>query len=295
MRAREASIPETDSRMRAGVSVDLANALHGYGLALYNRRRLEEALPAYEEAARRAPKDAGIHYGLGLTATRLGASERAEKAFSETILLDPSHVGARYQRGLVREKRGDVAAAVEDFRAAFEGNPSHKGVMMNLGRALRRLSAQRSGEEASALRAEGDALLERYRNVSAVLDEIEETSRRATREPRNAGVRLKLCTLYAEIGDVPRSAESVRQAMALREELRSDPICRGIVSLSLGKTAEARSLLEAAKGIRPEFPDTYLFLSLLDAAEGKSEDASRLREDYERRKEEKARAPRGRP
>jgi len=291
LREREEATPAAEIGLRAAVNADLANALHGYALALYNRRRLDESLVAYEEAARRTPQDAGVHYGLGLTAARLGDLDRAQEALGVAIRLDPMHVGARYQLGLVLEKRGDFDGAVGEFRAAFRGNPSHKGVMMNLGRALVRLASRRSGEEAASLRREGEGFLEKYRKVSAVLDEIEETSRRATREPRNAGVRLSLCTLYAEIGDVPRAAEAVRHALELRVELRTDPICLGVLNLSAGQTEEARALFGTALRIRPEFPDTYLFLSLVEEAQGRGEEAARLREDYERRKAEAAAKP----
>ena len=120
-----------------------------------------------------------------------------------------------------------------------------------------------------------------------MIDDLHETVRRAAREPRNAGVKLKLCTLYAQMGDVARAGEQARKAAALRPELARDPIVLGLLRLAEGKVDEARANFEAAIRIKPEFPDSYLFLSLAEEKAGRSAEAQRLRGEFRRREQEK--------
>ncbi|HET6201991.1 MAG TPA: tetratricopeptide repeat protein [Planctomycetota bacterium] len=271
------------------LSVPLGEALQGLGLALYNLRELEESGKAYEEALGRAPDDPETAYGLSLVRMKSGDPAAAIPLLDRVLDRKPDHVGARYQRGLAREKRGDLAGAIEDYREGVALDAAHKGMMLSLGRALVRLSRSRPGDEGERLRREGEGWERRYAAVSEVVDDLHETSRRAAREPRNAGVKLKLCTLYGQMGDVARAAEQARKAAALRPELGRDPIVLGLVRLAEGKVEEARANFEAAIRMKPDFADSYLFLSLAEEKAGRSAEAERLRGEFRRR--ERAKGP----
>jgi tetratricopeptide (TPR) repeat protein len=61
--------------------------------------RGKEAEEHFVEALRLSPRDAQIHYWLGLYYKSFGLGSRAENEFRTTLRIDPKHEGARRQLG----------------------------------------------------------------------------------------------------------------------------------------------------------------------------------------------------
>src|SRR5262249_15291675 len=86
----------------------------GLGNALERRRRWEEALAAYTEAAKLDPRSAEAQRGTGASLVKLGRLEDAAKAYRQATELDRKFPDARLGLGdvLVQLKRYDEAVKV---------------------------------------------------------------------------------------------------------------------------------------------------------------------------------------
>src|SRR6266699_4412979 len=70
------------------------------GFALYNLKRHEEMLAAYEQAIRLDPNDALAYHGKGAALRNLKRHEEALAAYEQAIRLDPNSAIAYYNKGL---------------------------------------------------------------------------------------------------------------------------------------------------------------------------------------------------
>ncbi len=130
----------------------LRQALHGYAVVPPGR-------PEYLEALRRsgfialqlaefrlavdhlsrgvtmAPRDAGLHYNLGLAFKEIGDLTKAAESFRQAADLDPSDAAAAANLGSSRLALGDHDGAAEAFRRSLERQPGNAAVVVNLGLA----------------------------------------------------------------------------------------------------------------------------------------------------------------
>ena len=83
-----------DNAPAAAPETATATQLAQEGWQLWQARRLPEATAKFQEAVRRAPKDANAWNGLGWASFNSGKSLEAEKAFQKVVALEPSHPAA---------------------------------------------------------------------------------------------------------------------------------------------------------------------------------------------------------
>src|SRR5260370_1268376 len=84
------------------------------GIALYELKRYEEALAAYEQAIRLDPNFANAYNGKGIALYGLKRHEEALAAYEQAIRLDPNFANAYYNKGIAlndlkRYKEADQA------------------------------------------------------------------------------------------------------------------------------------------------------------------------------------------
>lgn len=101
------------------------------------------------------PKDASVHFSLGMALFGLGRYEEAREAFSDALRLDSEFGAAYFQTGLSwsREQRWDEAAA--SFSRAAQVDPAHRPSWSNWARALRE-----AGRWVDAVAVQKDAVLQ---------------------------------------------------------------------------------------------------------------------------------------
>ena len=146
-------------------------ALNLRGIALRRLSRPDEAVAAYEEALRRRPRHAPLHYNLAIALDHTDERNRAAAAYQRAIELDPRHVLALSNLARLLSSRGDPARAIECADRALELAPDFAEARVNLAAALlaagrpeaaeaeaRRAAAERP-DLASAHEALGGALL----------------------------------------------------------------------------------------------------------------------------------------
>jgi tetratricopeptide (TPR) repeat protein/O-antigen ligase len=96
----------------------------------------EQALQAYQTAARARPDEAVPHYFLGGAYQTLGQPEPALAEFRQAALLDPLEPLPLLALGRIQWAQGDQEAALETFRAAVEAAPGWSQARAALGNAL---------------------------------------------------------------------------------------------------------------------------------------------------------------
>jgi len=124
----------------------------------------EEALAAYDHAARVAPHDALGPKTGGLRATRWGELDLAEPRLAEAVRRDPSDAAAWHALGLVRLGLGQLEPARQAYGAGLHADP--ESLENRLGLAT---VALRSNQPEQALREYEQLLVARPNFTAAML------------------------------------------------------------------------------------------------------------------------------
>lgn len=121
MLAREKQWDDAMRKLDAAIQLDdaRAEAYGERGRVLRARKRPQEAIAEFDEAARRAPKEGVWPYERGCAWHELGELEKAEADLTIAINLGPAPAAYHLARGIVRTERGDDKGAIEDFSWAI--------------------------------------------------------------------------------------------------------------------------------------------------------------------------------
>ncbi len=99
-----------------------ARALTGRARALFNLRRGDAAVAAFEAAAAAAPDDATVGFELGLACEQAGNWGGATAAFSRAYVCDPTLVKARWAELLALPRVYETAAEIGLYRRHWSEN-----------------------------------------------------------------------------------------------------------------------------------------------------------------------------
>lgn len=105
------------------LSVDAVKLAEAGSKAL-NERRFADALASFTAAAKLAPRNANIAFGVGLSVYLLGQNAEAERHFQHTLQLDPSITDASILLGELQYRSGRIGDAVATYEAALKRAPS---------------------------------------------------------------------------------------------------------------------------------------------------------------------------
>jgi Flp pilus assembly protein TadD len=112
-----------------------------------------EAVKAYSEAARRAPRDPVVLRSLGAALHLAGRGAEAERALELSLRIDPDTTEGWRNLGVVKASREDWAGALDCFRHAIDVNPDWAEGYHYLSVAL-----DHSGESEEAAKAAESAV-----------------------------------------------------------------------------------------------------------------------------------------
>lgn len=143
--------------------------------ALRMDRRFVEAVPLFEEAARREPDDVGIKYNLAWSLHGAGRFEEALYYYRQVLTEWPDVARAFELSGqtLVALERYDDAVPV--LRRAIALAPGMRNAHYNLGYALLKLGEYDEGVKAyrAMLDVYPDSIVEVGQNLASALDELD--------------------------------------------------------------------------------------------------------------------------
>jgi tetratricopeptide (TPR) repeat protein len=113
-----------DLRVSAqALSVD-AVKLADAGAKALDERRFADALASFTAAAKLAPRDAEIAFGVGVSAYLLGQNGEAERQFLRTLQLNPRFTDASILLGELQYRSGRISDAVATYEVALKSAPS---------------------------------------------------------------------------------------------------------------------------------------------------------------------------
>jgi cellulose synthase operon protein C len=123
------------------------------GLRAARWGELELAQPRLREAVRRGPKDPAAWHALGLVELKLGDAASAERAYRSGLLADPGALENRVGLATVALARGDLAAALVQYDAIVASRPHLADAQLGRSFALlgRCEEARRALEQAERL------------------------------------------------------------------------------------------------------------------------------------------------
>ena len=157
--------------------------------------------------------DAAVHTGFATALYQLKRYEMALEAFDEALELDPVFVPAYFNRALAKERMGRVDEAVQDYRTALRYDADHAGSRQALERlgvpVVGRTAGSQQEMEAAALleEAKGAARRGDYETADAAL------SRAAELVPGDPVILQYQSNVAYLQGDLDRAIEILETAL----------------------------------------------------------------------------------
>jgi len=102
------------------------------GQALYDQRKFDEGIKAYDEAIRLDPKDAMAWFGKGVALCSQGKYNESIEAYDESIRLDPNAVTWSNKGGVLDIQR-KYDEAIKAYDEAIRLNPNYVDAWINKG------------------------------------------------------------------------------------------------------------------------------------------------------------------
>ena len=103
------------------------------GIEFHQKRELEKAIDAYDQAIRCNPRHAGAYYSRGIAKHELGDHQGAIADYDKAIEINPQHAYPYNNRGHVKHELGDHQDAIADYDKAIEIDPQHVYAYNNRG------------------------------------------------------------------------------------------------------------------------------------------------------------------
>ncbi|MEX0728102.1 MAG: tetratricopeptide repeat protein [Planctomycetaceae bacterium] len=106
------------------------------GIALARMRDVPRAIEVFEEAARRHPQDASVHYNFGVVLSQTGQWDAAAESFRQAIVYKPDDAESYFGLGVCLDQLGQKDDAVGAFEQAVASRPDHFPAHHKLGEIL---------------------------------------------------------------------------------------------------------------------------------------------------------------
>jgi len=111
-------------------------ALHYLGVVMYQRNRLDEAIPLLERSVSARPQEPEFHNNLGLALAAADRHDDAIAAYRRVLALKPGHAVAWNNLGLALQASNRVGEAIAAFREALAREPDFAQAHWNFSLAL---------------------------------------------------------------------------------------------------------------------------------------------------------------
>jgi protein O-mannosyl-transferase len=219
------------------------------GLVYEGMRRFPEALEAYEKGLELRGDLAGTHVNLGRLNFQLGRVDEGEAYLKRALEIDPLSIPARVNLGLIRQRQERYGEAVEEYQKALQADPYNAEALNNLG-----LVYGEMGKDERALQTLEKAvgLREDYLEAQINLKVIQMRKRGVPRREiyaqlaRDYPGRTEIWMVFGE--EMGREGSWEEAGKAYARALEQDPGLQGIY-LRLGGAYRHLGQLERAIGI----------------------------------------------
>ena len=178
------------------------------GSVYESRGALDEALAAYQEAARLGGDDAERSFNRGVVLNRLGRHRDAEAAYRKAIALAPADGGIHYNLANLLKSDGRLEEAVSHYEKAIHGGQESVPARNNLGNTLQALGRldEAARAYAGALERQPNDTIARVnlghvqRQQSALEAAVASYAKVLLRDPGHEEARLALGQVQSSLG-----------------------------------------------------------------------------------------------
>lgn len=135
---RRGKLQEAIARLAEACAADPRNSVFcfNHGVVLQRAGLLAEAVEAYCRAIELNPRYLEPRTNLGNAYKELGRLPEAQAAYAQILALNPDHAEAHNNLGVVLKEQGRLDAAAEAYRRAIVLKPTHAEAQNNLGLVL---------------------------------------------------------------------------------------------------------------------------------------------------------------
>ena len=217
--------PDTFSQ-EAPASLKQADADYREGVAAVDRNDLPTAQAKFESVIRLAPAAEQGHSALGAVLLREGRLQAGIRELEKALAIKPNDDASQLNLALAYSQAGEPAKALLLFAKVQAASTAEK----------QPLPASVLAAYARALEATGQTPAAIGKMRAAVAE-----------EPRDAGLRDDLGSLYAQEKDWPRAEQELAEAIRLQPDLAAAHLRMGLVLEAEQKRGVAEEFAEAMK------------------------------------------------
>ena len=236
------------------------------GNMMYELKRYQEAIVAYNKAIQLKPDDADAYNNRGNAKHQLGQHVTAISDYDKVIQLKPEDAMAYYNRGNAKRHLGQHFAAISDYDKAIQLKPDDADAYLSRGNAKRHLgqhsaaisdydkAIQLKPDEAKAYNNRGVAkhLLGEYIAAMSDYDEVIQL------KPDDADAYYNRGNAKGDLGQYFAAISDHDKAIQLKPDYAAAYHYRGLAKGMLEHTWEAKQDFQAALRLAEKAGDANL-------------------------------------
>lgn len=175
------------------------------GNEFFRQQKYGEAVQEYEDAVKRAPKNAPIRNNLAAALCKIGDFSGAQRQIEEALVLDPKYVKAYARRGDIEMYMKEYHKAMESYKKGLELEPENPAckeglqkVLLQINYGRRNMTEAEKREQAAHAMADPEiqAILQDP-VTQQILRDFSDNPNAAQQAMKNPGVRAKIEKLIA--------------------------------------------------------------------------------------------------
>lgn len=241
------------------------SAQHGYGEALVDAGKPQEAANVFKKILVIKPEAIETRNNLGIVLAQLGETDQAIDCFDKVLQLVPDHVEALTNMGLAHAQQGNLNQALKFYDAALLINPHFELAQDNRERLVARFNSdltQQRNARAVALAKQGLA-----QEAIDVLFELLQADPQSIEAHNNLGIIL------TGLGRREEALTHYLHALRLDPQAVSTHVNVSLLLIQLGDFPQAEHHILTAIQQQPNLPQAHNARGLLFSAKGNSQGA----------------------
>eukprot|EP00398_MALV-I-01_sp_L67-1_P000484 gene484-491_t len=147
---RDAQKAKSDQEKKAYENPELAEHNREKGNEFFKNKQWVDAKKEYDDAVRRAPREAKLYSNRAAALQKLMAYPDALKDLEKCLQLDPKFIKAYIRKGQAHITMKDFNKAIETFNKGLEIEPDNQELKAGLMQAQRAIAANSQGAERGA-------------------------------------------------------------------------------------------------------------------------------------------------
>jgi tetratricopeptide (TPR) repeat protein len=229
------------------INPDYAEAHCSLGNALLKKGAVDDAIAEYRKAVEIKPDYADAHFGLGNALLNKGGGEEAIAEYRKAVEIKPDYAEGFYNLANALVQHHNLDEAVTQYRRALEIKPAFGDARFNLGDAL-------------AMRGDLQEAAAQYRMALAI-------------SPDDANIHNNLGNVLARMGKLEEAAAQYQKALEINPDSAETHSNLGKAQMLRGDLEQAIAQCRTALAINPRYAGAYANLGTALSQKGQAREA----------------------